>query len=109
MKVINFFFFFAISGLENFLDDVEFMLNRRPSIYWRVCWFFLTPVILIAIFIYTISTISPLTYRATSYPISAHAAGIVLLAFGVLQIPLWALITMMKSRNLSLKKVRVVN
>ncbi|XP_018371466.1 PREDICTED: sodium-dependent nutrient amino acid transporter 1-like isoform X2 [Trachymyrmex cornetzi] len=87
-------------GLENFLEDLEFMLDRKPSVYWRMCWFIVTPFILITIFIYTIATLSPLTYGGTSLPGYAHAIGWTILSIGVVQIPLWMLIAMLKNRKL---------
>ncbi|XP_011346370.1 sodium-dependent nutrient amino acid transporter 1-like isoform X1 [Ooceraea biroi] len=89
-----------VYGLENFMDDLIFMLDRKPSIYWRICWFIVTPLILITIFIYTVATLSPVTYGQRSLPASAHAAGWTLLCIGVLQIPLWMLIAMLKKREL---------
>ncbi|XP_014476331.1 PREDICTED: sodium-dependent nutrient amino acid transporter 1-like [Dinoponera quadriceps] len=89
-----------VYGFENFLDDLEFMLDRKPSMYWRICWFIVTPLLLISIFIYTVATLSPLMYGDRSLPNSAHAAGWILLCVGVFQIPLWMLIAMLKNREL---------
>ncbi|CAK9834192.1 Sodium-dependent nutrient amino acid transporter 1 [Anthophora retusa] len=91
-------------GIENLLDDVEFMLNRKPSSYWRICWFLVTPLILLVIFFYTVATLSPLTYGEKAYPASAHAAGIVILCFSIFQIPFWMIVEMLKNRNLSLSQ-----
>lgn len=96
---------FWVYGLENLLDDVEFMLNRRPSIYWRLCWGLITPVLLATILIYNIATLTPLTYRGVYYPSSAYAAGWSLLAFGVLQLPLWLIYTILTKRKLGLPKM----
>jgi solute carrier family 6 amino acid transporter-like protein 5/7/9/14 len=63
---------FWLYGLENFLDDVEFMLGKRPTVYWRLCWTLVTPLLLIAIFVYTVINLTPLTYGGVSYPDSAH-------------------------------------
>ncbi|XP_076640977.1 sodium-dependent nutrient amino acid transporter 1 [Halictus rubicundus] len=91
-----------IYGLENFINDLEFMLDKETSSYWRVCWFLVTPLILIGIFIYTVSTLSPLTYSGKQFPASAHAAGAVILCFSVSQIPIWALVRLVKNRQLPL-------
>ncbi|CAD1470210.1 unnamed protein product, partial [Heterotrigona itama] len=91
-----------VYGLENFLDDIEFMLNKKTSSYWRICWFLITPLILITIFFYTVATLSPLTYGDKKYPATAHAAGVVILCFSVFQIPFWMIVEMLKNRNLSL-------
>ena len=63
---------FWVYGLENFLDDVEYMLKKRPSAYWRICWAIVVPLLLAVILIYTIVTLRPLTYSNISYPDSAH-------------------------------------
>ncbi|XP_043500880.1 sodium-dependent nutrient amino acid transporter 1-like [Polistes fuscatus] len=97
--------FFWVYGLENFLDDVEYMLKRRPSIYWRICWGFITPLLLATILIYTIVGLTPLTYAGVFYPPSAYAAGWILFAFGIIQLPFWLIYTMMCKRNLGLLKM----
>ncbi|CAL7951015.1 unnamed protein product [Xylocopa violacea] len=91
-----------VYGIENFLDDIEFMLDRKMSSYWRICWFLVAPLILITIFIYTVATLSPLEYGGRGYPTSAHVAGAVLLCFSVSQIPCWMLVEMLRNRNLPL-------
>ncbi|XP_046747573.1 sodium-dependent nutrient amino acid transporter 1-like [Diprion similis] len=96
---------FWVYGLENFIDDVEFMLNRRPSVYWRLCWGVVTPVLLAAILIYTIAIMEPLKYSGISYPDSAHTAGWLLMTFGAIQIPLWMGVTIISKRNLGLPEM----
>ncbi|XP_054009977.1 sodium-dependent nutrient amino acid transporter 1-like isoform X1 [Hylaeus anthracinus] len=89
-------------GIENLLNDVEFMLERKTTSYWRICWFLVTPLILITIFIYTVATLSPLTYGTKGFPTSAHAAGAVLLCFSIFQIPFWMTMEIVKNRRLPL-------
>jgi hypothetical protein len=36
----------CFAGLSNICDDMQFMLGKRPEIYWRVTWAFFAPVIL---------------------------------------------------------------
>lgn len=67
----NSFFYFIISGLENFCEDLEFMTGRRISIYWRICWGVITPGLLIIIFIYAMVNLKPLQYSGWDYPDSA--------------------------------------
>ncbi|XP_034191541.1 sodium-dependent nutrient amino acid transporter 1 [Osmia lignaria lignaria] len=96
---------FWVYGLENFLDDVEYMLKRRPSVYWRVCWSVITPLLLAVILIYTLATLQPLTYSGISYPDSAHAAGWTICAFGILQIPFWMMYTIISKKNLQVSEM----
>uniref|UniRef100_A0A7G3AYG6 Transporter n=1 Tax=Lutzomyia longipalpis TaxID=7200 RepID=A0A7G3AYG6_LUTLO len=85
-----------IYGLGRFCRDIEFMIGKRPGIYWRLTWGFITPVLLLIIFIYTLAIYSPLTYRGQSYPSAAYAAGWTLAAFGVLQLPIWAAVAVIR-------------
>ncbi|XP_011193333.1 sodium-dependent nutrient amino acid transporter 1 isoform X1 [Zeugodacus cucurbitae] len=78
-------------GLRNFCDDVEFMTNRKVSVYWRLCWAVITPLLLAVIFIYSLVVMEPITYAGWSYPTSAEIAGWVLLLIGFLQFPLWGM------------------
>ncbi|XP_018788840.1 PREDICTED: sodium-dependent nutrient amino acid transporter 1-like [Bactrocera latifrons] len=78
-------------GLRNFCDDVEFMTNRKVSIYWRLCWGIITPLLLAVIFIYSLAVMEPLTYAGWSYPTSAEIVGWILLLIGFLQFPLWGI------------------
>ncbi|XP_078034794.1 sodium-dependent nutrient amino acid transporter 1 isoform X1 [Augochlora pura] len=89
-----------IYGIENFINDLNFMLNKETSWYWRICWFLVTPLILIVIFFYTVATLQPLTYSDKEFPKSAHVAGAVLLCFSVSQIPIWILVQLVKNRRL---------
>lgn len=36
----------CFSGLRNVCDDVQFMLGKKPNVYWRITWSFFAPVIL---------------------------------------------------------------
>ncbi|XP_016962013.1 sodium-dependent nutrient amino acid transporter 1 isoform X2 [Drosophila biarmipes] len=80
-----------VYGLQNFCDDIEFMCNRRVSLYWRVCWSFFTPVMMIIIFIYSMATIEPIKYSELYFPEVANVAGWLLFAIGAAQFPLWGI------------------
>ena len=43
-----------IYGLRRWTADVEFMLSRRTSIYWRFCWCAI-PALLVSVLAYKIS------------------------------------------------------
>lgn len=35
------------SGVRQFSDDIKQMTGQRPSLYWRVCWKFVSPCFLL--------------------------------------------------------------
>ncbi|CAK9801905.1 Sodium-dependent nutrient amino acid transporter 1 [Anthophora plagiata] len=77
---------FWVYGLSNFLNDVEFMLGGRPSIYWRFCWALITPTLMIVILIYTIATYKPPTYDGVQFPTYAYGIGWFVFSLGMLLI-----------------------
>lgn len=57
-----------VYGLNRFIDDIEFMLGIRLSVYWKTSWAYLVPVTLISIFCYAILSYQPLTDGSYVYP-----------------------------------------
>lgn len=41
----------ACLGVENFSDDIAIMLGeeRRPGKFWKICWQYISPLILVVI------------------------------------------------------------
>ena len=59
--------------------------NLLCSVYWRVCWGVLCPLLLPALFLYAVSTGSGVP---TSLPAGARLAGWLLAGLGLLLVPL---------------------
>ncbi|XP_067006228.2 sodium-dependent nutrient amino acid transporter 1 [Anabrus simplex] len=87
-------------GVDNFCQDIEFMLGHRVSVYWRLCWSLVTPVLLLVILFYKFAKLEPLTYQGSLYPDSAYAAGWILFAVGIIAVPIGIGYEFMKSRHL---------
>ncbi|KAH0947337.1 hypothetical protein HN011_003802 [Eciton burchellii] len=88
-----------VYGIDNFMDDVEFMIGRRPFLYWKSCWCYLTPLSLFTILVSFLVNITPLTYNNEHYPTSAYAAGWMLLALGILPFPLTMIIVGIRNKG----------
>lgn len=82
-----------IYGLENLCHDVEYMVQRRVGIYWRLCWGLITPLFMIAVFIYSMVKYKWPTYSGNEYPTEALIGGLVVLVFGISQLIIWAIWT----------------
>ncbi|EFN62067.1 Uncharacterized sodium-dependent transporter CG3252 [Camponotus floridanus] len=80
---------FWVYGLSNFLDDMEFMLGKRPNFYWRMCWLLITPLLMIVILIYTCATYEPPMYDGIRFPDYAYGIGWFLLVLGISPIAWW--------------------
>ncbi|XP_065367623.1 sodium-dependent nutrient amino acid transporter 1-like [Calliphora vicina] len=81
-----------VYGVKNICRDIEFMLNIKTSLYYRLCWGIITPVFMAAILIYTLVKYKPLDYNGVKYPAYLYALGWCISAFGIGQLFLWAFI-----------------
>ncbi|XP_076069630.1 sodium- and chloride-dependent glycine transporter 2-like isoform X2 [Oratosquilla oratoria] len=86
-----------IYGVRRFSDDLKFMLNYSPSMYWKVCWVFVAPVTLGVIFIYSAVVWENPTYNGIEYPDWAIYIGWALAAISVGFIPLFAILVTFKA------------
>lgn len=82
-----------VYGVRRFCDNLHFMIDYKPGMFWKVCWAFVAPVMLAAIFIYSMSQFEAPTYGGVEYPDWALYMGFCLAAVSVLQIPIWAAVT----------------
>ncbi|XP_047995406.1 sodium-dependent nutrient amino acid transporter 1-like [Leguminivora glycinivorella] len=85
-----------IYGLENLCLDIEFMLGLKTSVYWRWCWGIIAPAMMIIVFIYALVTNN---FGGDAFPDVAIAMGFVILALGILLIPIFIAVTMFKYRT----------
>uniref|UniRef100_A0A182KAF6 Transporter n=1 Tax=Anopheles christyi TaxID=43041 RepID=A0A182KAF6_9DIPT len=54
-----------IYGLKRFADDIELMTGSRPSLYWMLCWKYISPIAMITILI---ASFLELASEGSSYP-----------------------------------------
>ncbi|KAK0173835.1 hypothetical protein PV328_006978 [Microctonus aethiopoides] len=94
-----------VYGIDNFLDDMEFMTGKRPSNFWRLCWGLFTPITLLTILIYFLCTLTPLKYNNENYPMPAYAVGWTILAMGIAPFVVIFIITIMKNRRKSMDNI----
>ncbi|XP_021941902.1 sodium-dependent nutrient amino acid transporter 1-like [Zootermopsis nevadensis] len=92
-----------IYGLRNVCDDVQFMLGKKPNVYWRITWSFFAPVILSVIFIMSLVKFKPLGDDSYDYPDWADAVGFCLGCLSIAQIPICAIFSIFQQKGSSLK------
>uniref|UniRef100_A0A8D2JBU4 Transporter n=1 Tax=Varanus komodoensis TaxID=61221 RepID=A0A8D2JBU4_VARKO len=78
-----------VYGMKRFCLDVHMMLGFSPGIYFKACWLFLSPVMMMALLVYSIIKYEPLEYNGTyHFPFWAEVLGILMGIFSCLMIPL---------------------
>ena len=84
-----------IYGYRNVSCDIKLMLGFQPMIFWKFCWAVIAPAVLITIFLLSIFTWHEFKYAGViPYPDWAHNIGIFLILLSALQVPIWAILTM---------------
>ncbi|KAH8299650.1 hypothetical protein KR044_004289, partial [Drosophila immigrans] len=80
-----------VYGVKRVCRDVEFMLGIKTSKYYRLCWGFITPLLMIAILVYMLALYEPLKYKDYTYLPGVYVFGWCLSVFGVGQVFFWAI------------------
>ncbi|XP_055904335.1 sodium-dependent nutrient amino acid transporter 1-like [Eupeodes corollae] len=78
-----------IYGVKRFCADIEFMLQRKTSLYYRLCWAVITPAFMTAILIYTLVNYEPIKYNGYTFTMGLQTFGWCLSAFGISQVLIW--------------------
>ncbi|EDV26058.1 uncharacterized protein TRIADDRAFT_23982 [Trichoplax adhaerens] len=54
-------------GMKRFCDDIEYMTGSQPNWYWKACWYFITPVSIIAVLIATVVKLAQTTLKYSTW------------------------------------------
>ncbi|XP_070557742.1 sodium- and chloride-dependent glycine transporter 1-like [Ptychodera flava] len=81
-----------IYGVGNFYDDIEMMLKKTPSLYWKICWLFITPFSIFFIILMTYIDYVPVYYGDYVYPPAGEIIGWLSASASLVMIPLWMIL-----------------
>lgn len=79
-----------IFGARNLSTMVKKMLGSNPSLYFRVCWWFLSPVLVLVILISSLIQYTPVRLGSYAYPEWAEGLGWVISVASIIWLPLGA-------------------
>ncbi|XP_055854044.1 sodium-dependent nutrient amino acid transporter 1-like [Episyrphus balteatus] len=80
-----------IYGVKRFCADIEFMLKRKTSLYYRLCWGVITPAFMATVLIYTLVKYEPVKYNGYSFTGGLEIFGWCVSAFGISQVLFWGI------------------
>ncbi|GAB1601992.1 sodium- and chloride-dependent glycine transporter 1-like [Argonauta hians] len=81
-----------VYGYHRFSEDLEMMLGRKPSLYWRICWTVITPLILAAVMISKAIQYKTITLHDYDYPRWAQIIGWLLIASPIVLMVLYIIV-----------------
>uniref|UniRef100_F7BDK0 Transporter n=2 Tax=Ornithorhynchus anatinus TaxID=9258 RepID=F7BDK0_ORNAN len=77
-------------GVGQFSDDIEQMIGRRPGLYWRLCWKFVSPCFLLFVVVVSIVTFKPPNYGNYIFPTWANMIGWFIAVSSMSMVPIYA-------------------
>ncbi|XP_061187866.1 sodium- and chloride-dependent glycine transporter 1-like [Saccostrea echinata] len=77
-----------VYGINRYLKDIEIMIGRPPFLCWKICWMFVSPIIICVILLFAWIDYSPVQYGTYSYPDWSEALGWLMSFFSVIFIPI---------------------
>uniref|UniRef100_A0A8C6SZ12 Transporter n=1 Tax=Neogobius melanostomus TaxID=47308 RepID=A0A8C6SZ12_9GOBI len=89
-----------IYGGNRFVKDIEMMIGDKTFcfwLWWRACWFFISPCIIMVILVWSLMTFTPPSYGTVPYPGWAIALGWCISVFVLMWIPVIALYKFIKA------------
>ncbi|KAL5286833.1 hypothetical protein ACFFRR_008065 [Megaselia abdita] len=88
VEAVGVFWFY---GVNNFSKDIEQMLGKKPGLFWRICWKFISPIFLLGILIFTVLNYKEMLGNEYEYPEWVHTAGWTLTMSTLMFIPIYML------------------
>ncbi|XP_066437972.1 sodium- and chloride-dependent neutral and basic amino acid transporter B(0+)-like [Eleutherodactylus coqui] len=89
-----------IYGGNRVILDIEMMIGKKPWIFWlwwRVCWYFVSPVLLAVILIWSLVTFEVPEHNGVVYPKWAVILGFLMVVFCLIWIPLIAILKIIQA------------
>ncbi|KAL8617003.1 hypothetical protein ACOMHN_014174 [Nucella lapillus] len=81
-----------VYGLDNFFKDIALMIGYEPHrVFWTIMWKFVTPTMILFIWVFSVVTLGPVTYGDYHYPQWAIAMGWSIGVCSMIPIPAYAL------------------
>ncbi|XP_037304232.1 sodium- and chloride-dependent neutral and basic amino acid transporter B(0+) [Pungitius pungitius] len=98
-----------IYGGNRFIKDIEMMIGNKSFtfwLWWRACWFFITPCVIVVILIWSLMTFTPPSYGGVAFPDWGLALGWCMAVFMLLWVPIVALYKLMRAEGSPWKRLK---
>ncbi|XP_059833415.1 sodium- and chloride-dependent neutral and basic amino acid transporter B(0+)-like isoform X4 [Hypanus sabinus] len=96
-----------VYGVNRFIKDIEMMIGERNFLFWlwwRVCWCFISPCMLLAILTWSLATFAPPSYGPMEYPVWATPFGWFLIILCIMWIPVIAIMRVAQAEGSTLSQ-----
>ncbi|XP_043200990.1 sodium- and chloride-dependent glycine transporter 2-like isoform X2 [Amphibalanus amphitrite] len=88
-----------VYGEERFSLDIEMMVGHKPHKWFRICWKYISPMVICFILLFTFINHEPVTYNGVEYPGWAIVIGWLMALVSIAAIPTVGTVMMMKKQG----------
>lgn len=88
-----------IYGVNQLFKDIEMMMGKKPCLWWKISWCFTTPVLMLALLIYSCINLVPPSYGEYRYPGWAIVFGWMVSMCSVIPIPAIAIYKILRAKG----------
>nr|XP_018670759.1 sodium- and chloride-dependent neutral and basic amino acid transporter B(0+)-like isoform X1 [Ciona intestinalis] len=91
-----------IYGGNRFIEDIEMMIGKKNWwfwLYWRACWFFISPLLLTAILVWSLATFDTKSIGGYEYPEFATVIGWLIIATAIIFVPIFGIVAIVKNKG----------
>ncbi|XP_040179612.1 sodium- and chloride-dependent neutral and basic amino acid transporter B(0+)-like [Rana temporaria] len=100
-----------IYGINRFIEDIEMMIGKKSWLFWlwwKSCWFFITPLLLMAILLWSLITFSSPTHGDVEYPVWGVILGWCMIIFCIIWIPILAIVKICRGHGSLCQRFRKI-
>jgi len=91
-----------IYGANTLSENIRTMLGRSPPIFFVICWYFVSPLMIMGLCIFGWINYKPLKYGEIPYPAWAHGLGWMIAGISLACIPIFAINAVYKAKGATL-------
>ena len=95
-----------IYGADRFVKDIELMIGHKPCRFWKVMWKYVTPAVVLFIWLFSVSQLKQVTYGDYQYPVWAVVFGWCLGLISLFPLPVCAVKAIYEEKSGTLIQVR---
>ncbi|XP_013384850.1 sodium- and chloride-dependent glycine transporter 1 isoform X2 [Lingula anatina] len=95
-----------VYGVDRFYEDIELMIGRKPPILYKYSWLFVTPAVILFIFVATFFQHESVTYGDYHYPAWAIVLGWLLALCSILPIPGIMILKIVREKGPILQRIK---
>ncbi|OWF47645.1 sodium- and chloride-dependent GABA transporter 1-like [Mizuhopecten yessoensis] len=95
-----------IYGADRFYRDIELMIGYQPCVWWKISWCYITPILILFIWLFSVTQLSPVTYGDYHYPQWAIILGWFLGLISLAPVPICAVILIFKETGPIMLRVK---